>query len=261
MSERMCQEHDQTAGTDDGPGQAAADRDQAAEARDERAEAHDYASEVRDERADERDERAEAREAKGDQTGAPGDRAGALRDRRGGAGDRSQAADDRKAALADRSFAAEERAESFIDALTGAYRREAGILVLEHEVARARRTNKPFTLAFVDAVGLKRINDSRGHSVGDQVLLATAGAIRARLRPYDPIVRYGGDEFLCGLLDMSRAQAAERLSLANADLAASAEQASFTVGLAEFETNDRLEELIARADEALYKERERLRSP
>ena len=116
--------------------------------------------------------------------------------------------------------------------------------------------SQPFTLAFIDVDGLKGVNDSLGHTAGDQLLRATASAIRARLRPYDVIVRYGGDEFLCGLLDLDMAAAAERFELVKADLAAT-QQASVTIGLAEVEADDALEELIARADEALYRERER----
>ena len=68
------------------------------------------------------------------------------------------------------------------------------------------------------------------------------------------IVRYGGDEFLCGLLDLNRAAAAERFVLVKADLAAT-QHASVTTGLAELEADEVLEELIVRADEVLYRER------
>jgi diguanylate cyclase (GGDEF)-like protein len=244
------------AGDPAGTDQAAEDRDRTAEDRDQRAEAHDQASEVRDARAKARDERAEAREraADGADAGAAADRAGALRDRRGGASDRTQAADDREAASADRVLSARERAASSIDELTGVHRREAGIVELEREIARAKRTKQPFTIAFVDVDGLKGINDSLGHAAGDELLRETADSIRARLRPYDLIIRYGGDEFLCALLDVAMAEAAKRFSLVNADLAA-ARQASVTVGLTELEADDALGDLIARADEAMYRER------
>ena len=64
------------------------------------------------------------------------------------------------------------------------------MLLLEHDVLRAKRTNQPFTLAFVDVDGLKRVNDSLGHAAGDHLVRAIAKAIRARLRLYDVIVRY-----------------------------------------------------------------------
>ncbi|MFN2471168.1 MAG: diguanylate cyclase domain-containing protein [Gaiellaceae bacterium] len=236
--------------------QTGEDRDRTAEDRDETAAAHDQASEARDQRAEARDDRAEARElaAEGVDTGAAADRAGALRDRRGGASDRTQAADDREAASADRLLSARERAVSSIDELTGAHRRDSGLVELKREIARAKRTKQPLALAFVDVVGLKGTNDSLGHAAGDQLLRATADSIRAHLRSYDLIVRFGGDEFLCALLDVTMAEAAKRFSLVNADLAAT-HQASVTVGLTELAADDALEDLIARADEAMYRER------
>ena len=245
--------------------QAGEDRDRTAEDRDHRAEAHDQESEARDERADARDQRAEraaARErtAGAVETGAAADRAGALRDRRGGASDRIRAAGDRKAALGDRALSARDRVASSIDGVTHAHRREAGIKELEREIARAKRTKQPLALAFVDVDDLKGTNDSLGHVAGDQLLRETVDSIRAHLRSYDVIVRFGGDEFLCGLLDVTIAEAAKRFSLINDDLAAT-NQASVTVGLAELEADDALEDLIERADEAMYRERQQPRSP
>ncbi len=260
----MDQEPDRIGGDQDVPDQTGtpgADRDRTAEARDEIAEARDDASEVRDARAKIRDRRAEVREAREDLSGARADRAGAVRDRQGGEGDRHQSARDRQAASKDRRFSAEDRARASLDELTGAHRRDAGMLLLEHDVLRAKRTNQPFTLAFVDVDGLKRVNDSLGHAAGDHLLRAIAKAIRARLRLYDVIVRYGGDEFLCGLLDLNKAAAAARFVLVKADLAAT-QQASVTTGLAEVEADEVLDELIVRADQALYRERPRAaRSP
>jgi diguanylate cyclase (GGDEF)-like protein len=235
--------------------QTGEDRDRTAEDRDQRAEAHDQASEARDDRAEARDDRAEAREKATDaiNTGAAADRAGALRDRRGGASDRLQAAGDREAAAADRLLSARERVATSIDELTRAYRREAGIVALEREIARAKRTQQPFTLAFVDVDNLKETNDSQGHAAGDNLLRGAVTAIRGRLRSYDLIVRFGGDEFLCGLLDLTIDEADKRFSLVNEDLAA--QGASITAGVAQLEGNASLEDLIALADEAMYRER------
>jgi diguanylate cyclase (GGDEF)-like protein len=260
----MGEDHARGAGDHGDPAEtdeAAEDRDRTAEDRDRRAEEHDRASAARDERADARDERAEAREgaAAGADRGAAADRAGALRDRQGGAGDRTQAADDREAARTDRSAAARERAASSIDELTRAYRREAGMVELERELARAKRTKGSFALAFVDVDDLKATNDSRGHAAGDLLLRAVADTIRAHLRSYDLMVRLGGDEFLCALPDVTSAEAAKRFALVNAELAATHE-ASVTVGLTALEADEALDELIARADKAMYEIRRQARS-
>ncbi|MCA1699187.1 MAG: GGDEF domain-containing protein [Actinobacteria bacterium] len=146
-----------------------------------------------------------------------------------------------------------------MDELTGAHRRDAGIVELERELARAKRTKQAFALAFVDVDDLKGTNDSLGHAAGDQLLRETANAIRAHLRSYDLIIRYGGDEFLCALVSVTSAEAAKRFSLVNADLAAT-HQASVTVGLTELEADDALKDLIARADQALYNQRQQPQS-
>jgi diguanylate cyclase (GGDEF)-like protein len=239
----------------DGP--PGSDRDRSADERDQRAEAHDQVSESRDERGEARDQRAEDRDeaAFNVDPEAAADRAEAFRDRQGAAANRMQAADDREAAAADRVIAAQDRAISSIDEFTGAYRRDAGTLEMEREMARAKRMDRPMVLAFVDVDGLKVRNDSMGHAAGDQLLRATVASIRTHLRSYDLVVRFGGDEFVCALLDIPMSETAERFKAVNLDLVASV-GGSITVGLAELQPGDSLDSLIARADAALYRERE-----
>jgi diguanylate cyclase (GGDEF)-like protein len=153
-------------------------------------------------------------------------------------------------------LSARERAVSSIDELTGAHRRDSGTLELEREIARAKRTHKPLLFAFIDVDGLKARNDLLGHAAGDQLLRSTVNSLRAHLRSYDLIVRFGGDEFVCALLDMSTPEAATRFETINANLAET-ENGSITVGLAELREEDSLEGVIARADEALYRNRAR----
>ena len=136
------------------------------------------------------------------------------------------------------------------------YLRAAGFFELEREISRARRSMQPLTLAFVDVDGLKAINDSRGHAAGDRMLREIANVLKRVMRSYDLIVRYGGDEFVCALVGLTLAGATERLANVNAALSG-AEPGSVTIGLAELQPDDSLEELIARADSALYRARER----
>lgn len=235
----------------------AGDRDRISEDRDQRAEAHDRASTARDERATERDERAEARDEATERvdTGAAADRAGALRDRLGGASDRVQAADDRQAAAADRVVSAREREASSIDDLTGAYRRDAGTIEMEREIARAKRSNQTLLVAFIDVDGLKARNDSLGHAAGDELLSQTVTSLRSHLRSYDLVVRYGGDEFVAVLVDLSVSEAVKRFEAVNAEIAEICD-GSITVGMAELEEDDSLQDVIARADGDLYNKRE-----
>lgn len=127
---------------------------------------------------------------------------------------------------------------------------------LEREILQATRTQHPFVLAFIDVDDLKSVNDSLGHVAGDLLLRRVVDAVRSHVRPYDLIVRYGGDEFLCGLPDLTRAEAAQRFAAVNEDLA-TPQAASITAGLADLTAHDRLEDLIKRADAAMYEERER----
>lgn len=240
------------------------------EAREARAHARDARAAERDERAAERDERAAERDA---QARARDDavlarlvaigwtnpemlavQVHSRRDRYAAARDRFLARSDRAAARLDRVVSAIERVESSIDGLTGAYRRDAGMLELEHEVTRARRTGDTFVLAFVDVNNLKIRNDTHGHLAGDQLLRKIADTLRANVRSYDLVVRYGGDEFVCGFPALDVKDAAERFERINGDLAAT-DEASVAFGLAELETDDSLADLITRADSIMYANR------
>ncbi len=137
--------------------------------------------------------------------------------------------------------------------MTGAYVRSAGLLELEREVLRAQRTQQPLTLAFVDVDHLKAVNDADGHAAGDRLLVRVVEALRARLRAYDLIVRYGGDEFVCVLSGVDVAEAERRLALANDDLVGSG---SVTVGVAALQGEQSAYELIAVADAVLYRQRD-----
>ncbi len=237
------------------------DRDQTADDRDRTSDAHDLASQARDERSDARDLRADEREQSQpyDPTAAA-DRAGAKRDRQGSANDRKHAEHDRVAAATDRALSARERDTLLVDGLTGVHRREPGLMELEREIVKAKRTAQPFVLGFLDVDGLKTTNDTKGHAAGDELLSLVVDTIRGVLRDYDLIVRYGGDEFLVGVMDLSAAEAALRFEVANASLAVNRD-ASISVGLAELDADDSLVDLIARADAAMYQVRQTRRRP
>jgi diguanylate cyclase (GGDEF)-like protein len=232
------------------PGETGDQRDRIADDRDWTSDLYEKAAEARDDRAEARDDA-----VAGVAGGAAYDRAESERDRSGAGRDRAHAAADREASWSDRAASASERAVSATDTVTAARSRNTGIVELQREILRAKRTAQPFVLAFVDLDDLKTTNDSLGHAAGDQRLRQTVSAIRANLRSYDLIVRFGGDEFVCGLLDLTMDVAAKRFVLVNADLS-EAGQAPVTVGLAELRADDSLASLIARADEALYRQRQ-----
>ena len=205
-----------------------------------------------DRRRASQDRRAGANERSSAET----DRDISLADRGAGASERTHAELDRGTSLADRGASAREREDASVDDLTGVYLRGAGFVDLEREMARAKRTDQPLALAFVDVDRLKGINDSRGHAAGDRMLLSVADTFRAKLRSYDLIIRYGGDEFVCAMSGLTMAAASERFALVNALLAEAPEHGSVTVGLAELRPDDSAEDLVGRADAALYRQRE-----
>ncbi len=177
------------------------------------------------------------------------------------AADRVRAAEDRALAASDRAKAARERARleaelqaAHLDELTGAYRREMGRLTLTHEIDRVRRSGGPFVVAFVDVDELKAVNDRDGHAAGDRVLQSVVRAMRARLRSFDPIIRYGGDEFVCGLGGTDMAEAERRFDLIGIAIEADA-RVGISVGLAALEPGDTADGLTERADAAMLEAR------
>ena len=137
-----------------------------------------------------------------------------------------------------------------LDDLTGAYRREMGRLALSHEIDRARRSDGRFVVAFVDVDRLKTVNDRDGHAAGDRVLQSVVLAMRTRLRSFDPIIRYGGDEFVCGLAGTDITEAEHRFDLIGMAVEADA-RVGISVGLAELEPGDTADALTERADLAM----------
>jgi len=206
-------------------------------------------ADLRDEAARERDLTASAR----DRTAQKRNDGGAERDLAAESVDRRAAESDREAAAADREHAAADRSYASFDELTGVFRRGAGELALTHEIDRARRSGRSLVLAVIDIDALKALNDSQGHAAGDALLRDVPIAITSALRSYDVTVRWGGDEFVCGLSDVTLKEANDRIDEIQCSLYARRPRASISAGLAEINTTDTLESLIARADTNLYR--------
>jgi diguanylate cyclase (GGDEF)-like protein len=122
-----------------------------------------------------------------------------------------------------------------------------GRLALSHEIDRARRSDGRFVVAFVDVDRLKVVNDREGHAAGDRVLQIVGRSIRARLRSFDAVVRYGGDEFVCGLGGTDLEEARRRFDAIGATIEADA-RVGISVGLAALEPGDQVDAMIDRAD-------------
>ena len=188
------------------------------------------------------------------------DRSQARSDRAAGADDRTLAGRDRDAATSDREASSTERRDASTDHLTGVYDRRSGFAELDREIARARRLAQPLAVAFFDVDGLKEINDKYGHNAGDRMLLEFAATLRSHLRAYDLLMRYGGDEFVCVFPGMSSSDAQSRLAPLGEALRSAPEHGSASVGLAELQDGDSADDVIARADAALYSARRQSRA-
>src|SRR6478672_4699688 len=239
---------------------AHAERDEGTMSRAATAAVRNMVSAERDTQAEQRDKQARDRDliaAERDQVSALADqeaaaiaREVAAAARTKAASDRERAASDREAAARDREFLRGEMERSQLDELTGAYRRGLGEILLRHEMSRANRLGGHLALAFIDADGLKETNTRSGHAAGDDLLRQIYTGLQARLRPYDPIVRWGGDEFVCTLSGVPPAEARIRIEQAGIDLAALDPRVSITFGVAEMESGDTLADLVGRADAA-----------
>lgn len=191
-----------------------------------------------------------------DRASAALDRSKAAGDRAAGRFERGNAEADRAAARVDRDVSATDREAAHLDELTGAYRRGSGFLELEREMLRAHRDGQPLAVAFVDVDHLKDVNDSHGHAAGDLLLQQVCDALRAKLRAYDMVIRYGGDEFVCVLAGLTAEKAAARLASINTVLRTMSSGASMSIGVSEMRPEDSPAHLVRRADEALYRARD-----
>lgn len=151
---------------------------------------------------------------------------------------------------------------TILDDHTGLFNARHLEKVLEAEVKRARRFERPLSVIFFDLDHFKRINDRHGHQVGSSILASIGEVLRRTLRSVDVPVRYGGDEFVCVLPETSKAQALIwareiRTALRNhAYVLAGGEEirvdASFGVASLPDDAQDP-EELLRQADLAMYR--------
>ncbi len=135
------------------------------------------------------------------------------------------------------------------DPLTGAANRRSWDEEMDRELARARRTGDPLTVALIDMDHFKDYNDTHGHDAGDVLLRDLVTAIRAELRTGDVIARWGGEEFTLALpgCDLEQAQ-----TIASRLLCLVPSGQTVSIGLAQARTQDTPRVLIERADRALY---------
>jgi diguanylate cyclase (GGDEF)-like protein len=139
------------------------------------------------------------------------------------------------------------------DGLTGVPNRRAWDEALGREVAAARRAGTPLVVGLIDLDFFKKFNDTYGHQAGDMLLTEAAAAWRARLREADLLARYGGEEF--GVI-VTGLPVAEALAVVERLRAGTPSGQTFSAGLARWDGRESPEELVRRADLALYRAKE-----
>jgi len=142
-------------------------------------------------------------------------------------------------------------AQATTDPLTSLPNRRAWDERLSHDLAAARRTGHPITLALLDMDRFKHYNDTRGHAAGDELLCHFADGARGLLREGDTLARWGGEEFAILLPDCPSASFAQSI-LDRIRTAVPAGQ-SCSIGYATWDGLESAAELVKRADRALYR--------
>ncbi len=152
---------------------------------------------------------------------------------------------------------------SLIDSLTGLYNRRGFFRHAEHQMKIARREKNRLTLVFADVDDLKSINDTWGHGEGDKALVETAAFLKTVFRESDIIARVGGDEFVVLALENGGRDAASGLVRLSANLEAynasrnNVAPLSISTGAACYQPEQpcSIDELLARADKLMYKQK------
>ena len=148
--------------------------------------------------------------------------------------------------------------EAGTDALTGQPNRRALDELLKQQVNMAHSTGRAFSVLLLDIDHFKLVNDTHGHGAGDDTLRAFAQRVREHLRQGDTCARYGGEEFvvvLPGTTLVAALEVAERLrhGVAEASLmSVPLVRTTVSIGAAQYVSGETVEQLLARADTAVY---------
>jgi diguanylate cyclase (GGDEF)-like protein len=151
---------------------------------------------------------------------------------------------------------------ALLDPVTEVYNRRYVRVILKREMSRAKRYGKGLSVMLVDITGFRRVNESLGQAGGDVVLRQIAHLLRSGIRNSDIIVRFGGDEFLLVLTDSEPEgvdQLCARLKEELHDWAKTSGleefQLKFAIGLAHYEQDKGLDELLGVAERRMLQDR------
>jgi len=142
------------------------------------------------------------------------------------------------------------------DPLTGLYNRHNFSKVFEREINRYNRYGQEFCIILMDIDFFKRVNDTYGHNIGDEVLIDVGKILREQIREVDIVARWGGEEFIVLItagINNGGTLLAERIRQAiEHHKFPEVGQVTMSLGITEVEDKDTLSAITARADQALY---------
>lgn len=146
------------------------------------------------------------------------------------------------------------------DSLTGLFNHTTTTQLLESSIASAKRCNTPLVFAMIDLDNFKQVNDTHGHPIGDQVILAVSRVLQQRLRNSDVVGRYGGEEFAIILQDITIEYAIRLINELRDDFSRvvfhtpnTDFSCTFSAGIACYAKHSHAESLREAADRALYR--------
>jgi diguanylate cyclase (GGDEF)-like protein len=149
---------------------------------------------------------------------------------------------------------------ALLDPLTGVLNRRGIMAELQRELHRARRYATPLSVLMIDVDRFKALNDTHGHQAGDTVLRHVASSLAAAVRTVDHVGRFGGDEFLVVLPDTDAAAAGalagrlRSLRLPRLAIPSAAEiDVTVSIGAATATSDETVQQLLERADQAMYR--------
>jgi diguanylate cyclase (GGDEF)-like protein len=142
-----------------------------------------------------------------------------------------------------------------LDPLTGLFNRRSGEQRLSEEISRTQRHDRALTILMMDLDSLKQVNDKYGHASGDTMLKAFSGRLTRAVRGSDHAVRLGGDEFMVILPECKPEEVRHvlaRLEGLTIQCETDIVPVGFSFGWAEHQSSESADDLIRRADQALY---------
>ncbi len=154
--------------------------------------------------------------------------------------------------------------KAYYDGLTGIYNRNKFQEVFEYEVKRVHRYKYPLSIAILDIDHFKNFNDQHGHLIGDEVLILIAKKIQEKIRETDTFARWGGEEFVLLFFECNKDDAKNKADFLREEIEKTyhetAGRITVSIGISQYQENDSIDSLFKRADEALYRAKEKGRN-